>query len=63
MIADEKFPVYADTALPLNCKEGYQLSGDKQITCTKDTEFQYSTEPQCGEVQIQIYNIKLISKI
>ena len=61
MIADEKFPVYADTALPLNCKEGYQLSGDKQITCTKDTEFQYSTEPQCGEVQI--YNIKLISKI
>ena len=56
MIADEKFPVYADTVLTLNCKEGYQLSGDKQITCTKDTEFQYSTEPECGECQTEVTN-------
>ena len=51
MIADRQFPVFSKTVLTLNCKEGYQLNGDTQITCTKDTQFEFSTEPECGERQ------------
>ena len=49
MTADRTFPVTVGTVVTLSCKEGYELGGDKTVTCTKDTEFKFSTEPQCGE--------------
>ena len=44
----EEFPVVAGTVVTLNCNAGYELSGDKEVTCVKDTEFKYTNEPQCG---------------
>ena len=49
MTADKTFPVTLGTVVTLSCKEGYELGGDKTVTCTKDTEFTFSAEPQCGE--------------
>ena len=49
MEADKKFPVTAETVVTLSCKAGYQIKGDKAVTCDKDTEFKFSKEPQCGE--------------
>ena len=54
MVADKEFPVTVGTVLTLSCMEGYRLTGDKVVTCTKDTEFQYTTEPQCGECQTEV---------
>ena len=50
MVADKQFPVGEGTVLTLSCKAGYQLSGGKEVICSKDTdsEFQFSIEPRCG---------------
>ena len=39
----------AGTEVTLNCKDGYEISGDKAVTCVKDTEFEFTVEPKCGE--------------
>ena len=49
MIADKKFPVSTKTVLTLSCNEAHELKGDQTVTCTKNTEFQFSVEPNCGE--------------
>ena len=49
MTADKTFPVTVGTVVTLSCKAGFKLKGDNTVTCTKDTEFKFSTEPQCGE--------------
>ena len=49
MLADKTFPVTEKTTVTLSCNVGHQLKGDKVVTCTKNEEFQYSTEPICGE--------------
>ena len=49
MKTDTQFPILAKTAFVLSCNEGYELKGDKIVTCIKDTEFANSTEPKCGE--------------
>ena len=50
MSADKQLPVSEGAVLNLSCKAGYQLSGDKKVTCSKDTdsEYQYTIEPRCG---------------
>ena len=49
MKADKQFPVSTGTVLTLSCNVGYELKGDKTVTCTKNTEFQFSVEPACGK--------------
>ena len=53
MRADEQFPVSKGVVLSLICDEGHELKGDKEVTCTRNTEFQFSEEPICGG---QIYH-------
>ena len=51
MAPDKEFPVAEGTVLTLSCKAGYQLIGDKEVTCSTETdsEFQYTIEPRCGK--------------
>ena len=42
------FPVATGTVLSLSCNEGYELSGDKEVTCIQNTEFKFTEEPACG---------------
>ena len=42
------FPVSAGTLVSLKCNAGYELEGDKEVTCTQNTEFQFSVQPTCG---------------
>ena len=61
MKASKQFPVSTGTVLSLSCNEGYELKGDETVTCIQNTEFQYSTEPNCGEnkcVALKISAIK-----
>ena len=51
MKADKQFRVSTGTVLSLSCNEGYELKGDKTVTCTTSTEFQFSVEPNCGELR------------
>ena len=51
MKADKAFPVFKGTVLSLSCNVGYELKGDKTVTCTRNTEFQFSVEPNCGELK------------
>ena len=50
MITSSTFPLSAGAVLSLSCNEGYEQSGDKEVTCTKNTEFQFNQEPICGEL-------------
>jgi hypothetical protein len=50
MKSDKKFPVAVGTAVNLSCKAGFQLTGDKTVTCDKTLTLKFSTEPQCGEL-------------
>ena len=49
MKADKEFPVSSGTILSLSCNVGYELKGDETVTCTTETKFQFSIEPNCGE--------------
>ena len=49
MKTDKQFPVSTGTVLSLSCNEGFELKGDKTVTCTTGTKFQFSVEPNCGE--------------
>ena len=51
MVADKTFPVTEGTVVTVSCREGYQLMGDSEVTCSLETDtlFDYSDEPQCGE--------------
>jgi hypothetical protein len=61
MKADQKLIV--GTAVNLSCKAGFQLSGDKTVTCDKTLTLKFSTEPQCGELSIrEVFNF-LISQL
>jgi hypothetical protein len=53
MKADKKFPVAVGTAVNLSCKAGFQLTGDKTVTCDKTFTLKFSTEPQCGELSMR----------
>ena len=44
------FPVTEGTEVSLTCKDGYELSGDKTVTCVKDTEFKFDEEPTCSDM-------------
>ena len=46
------FPVSSGTVLSLSCNVGYELKGDKTVTCTTETKFQFSVEPNCGEFSV-----------
>ena len=48
MKTDKQFPVSTGTVLSLSCNEEYKLKGDKTVTCTTNTKFQFSVEPNCG---------------
>ena len=50
MVTSSTFPLSAGAVLSLSCNEGYEQSGDKEVTCTKNTEFQFNQEPICGEL-------------
>ena len=49
MKADKQFPVSTGTVLSLRCNVGYELKGDKTVTCTTNTKFQFFVEPNCGK--------------
>ena len=49
MNTDKQFPVSTGTVLILSCNEGFELRGDETVTCTTNTKFQNSAEPNCGE--------------
>ena len=49
MKTGKQFPVSTGTVLSLNCNDGYELKGEKTVTCTENTEFEFSEEPNCGE--------------
>ena len=51
MDTTSSFPVPAGTVLSLSCNAGYELKGDSKVTCTEDTEFQFSEKPNCGELK------------
>ena len=51
MDTTSSFPVPAGTVLSLSCNDGYELKGDSKVTCTEDTEFQFSEKPNCGELK------------
>ena len=55
MKASKQFPVSSGTVLSLNCNVGYELKGDETVTCIQNTEFQYSTEPTCGEKKMRSF--------
>ena len=55
MATDTVFPVKEGTILTVSCNEGYQLDGDKHVTCIKDTEFSHTSEPKCGKKIYAIY--------
>ena len=42
-------PQVAGTVLSVSCNPGYELTGDKEVTCQRLQEFTFDTEPQCGE--------------
>ena len=48
MEADPDFPVSTGTVLSLSCNVGYELRGDRTITCTTNTKFQFAYDPKCG---------------
>ncbi|KAL5255495.1 hypothetical protein ACHWQZ_G010913 [Mnemiopsis leidyi] len=50
MKADKNFPVPTGTVLSLSCNDGFELTGDKTVTCTQNTEFQVSVEPNCAPI-------------
>jgi hypothetical protein len=52
MKSDKHFPVTKGEVLTLSCTGGQSLGGDKKVTCTKNTDFDYKTEPQCGKIRI-----------
>ncbi|XP_063675732.1 uncharacterized protein LOC134812289 isoform X1 [Bolinopsis microptera] len=54
MKTDTQFPILAKTAFVLSCNKGYELTGDRIVTCTKDTEFAYSTEPKCEDKEVDV---------
>ena len=51
MVADMDFPVAEGTVISLSCEDGYQLIGDRTVTCSQEAEtlFEYSSEPRCGK--------------
>ena len=48
-LADTEFPVLKNIAVTLKCLEGFYISGDTIVTCLKETEFTFGTEPSCGK--------------
>ena len=42
------FPVATGTVVSLTCNTGYELEGDKEVTCIQNTEFKFTEEPACG---------------
>ena len=55
MTTDTGFPVDVGTFLTVSCDDGYQLDGDKHVTCTKYMEFSYTSKPKCGKKIYTIY--------
>ena len=49
MKAGIQFPVSTGTVLSLSCNGGHGLKGDETVTCTTNTDFQFSVEPTCGK--------------
>ena len=49
MKADPDFPVSTGTVLSLSCNDGYELRGDKTITCTTNTKYHFTDDPKCGK--------------
>ena len=50
MIARPELPQFVGTSIALACSPGYELSGDKVVTCEQSHNFKFSSEPQCGKL-------------
>ena len=48
-LAESEFPVSKNTAVTIKCQEDFYISGDTIVTCLRDTEFTFATEPTCGK--------------
>ncbi|XP_063693307.1 semaphorin-5B-like [Bolinopsis microptera] len=46
------FPVLLGSKISLRCIEGYRLKGDNMVSCQRETQFNYDTEPNCEGVPI-----------
>ena len=46
--ADQQFPVSTGTVMSLSCNVGHEIRGDATVTCTTNTKFQFTVEPNCG---------------
>ena len=49
MVIEPTLPQVAGTVLSVSCNPGYELIGDKEVTCQRLQEFTFNTEPQCSE--------------
>ena len=64
MIANEMFPVVPGTVLTLSCKDGHQMSGDKEVTCIVGTEYYSETHsPECGKYYDLVLNFQFVIDI
>ena len=63
MKADKYFPVTVGTTVTLSCIPGYELKGDKTVTCTKETDFTFSEEPECGEYLLNDHKLRRMMSV
>ena len=49
LVTDTNFPIEIGTTIYVQCREGYFLWGNKEITCYREDEFQYhfNRRPTC----------------
>ena len=52
MKTDTQFPVLQGTEITLTCEAGHVIKGDATVTCLHDNQFQFSTEPTCGKLNL-----------
>ena len=63
MQAHRSFPVQAATVLVLSCGDGYRLTGDQRVTCVRDTEFGFATEPRCEGDWMVLYVLYIFCSV
>ena len=39
--------VFYGDVIDIQCETGYSLAGDNQITCIKDSSYQFNEQPKC----------------
>ena len=48
MVIEQTLPQVSGTVLRVSCNPGYELTGDKEVTCQRLQEYTFNTEPLCG---------------